>query len=181
MKQLTVLARAFVVAGVFASSALAQDSAEVLARMKAMEDRIQALEMEIQALKGQSAGAPAATGPAVAQAPQAAAFVPQAGPQTSVLGGAGGAASKVLNGPAKPAPVADRKAFIESVRCALYCSKMISYAQGYMLLREAAREQKSFGRRSRPPSESFQTSIVIRPFNLSSLPGNSLAIHLGQN
>src|SRR6202521_821687 len=97
MKQLTVLALAFVVAGVFSSSALAQDSAEVLARMKAMEDRIQALEMEIQALKGQPAGAPAATGAAVAQAPQAAAFVPQAGPQTSVLGGAGGAASKVLN------------------------------------------------------------------------------------
>ena len=25
--------------------------------------------------------------------------------------------------------------FYEQVRCALYCSKMISYAQGYMLLR----------------------------------------------
>jgi 6-phosphogluconate dehydrogenase len=51
------------------------------------------------------------------------------------------AASKVLTGP-KAAPVADRKAFIEEVRRALYCSKMISYAQGYMLLREAAKEQK---------------------------------------
>jgi 6-phosphogluconate dehydrogenase len=51
-------------------------------------------------------------------------------------------ASKVLNGPPKLAPAADRKAFIESVRCALYCSKMISYAQGYMLLREAAKEMK---------------------------------------
>ena len=30
---------------------------------------------------------------------------------------------------------------IEDVRRALYCSKMISYAQGYMLLREAAKEQ----------------------------------------
>jgi len=28
------------------------------------------------------------------------------------------------------------------VRRALYCSKMISYAQGYMLLREAAKDQK---------------------------------------
>ena len=28
------------------------------------------------------------------------------------------------------------------MRRALYCSKMISYAQGYMLLREAAKEQK---------------------------------------
>jgi 6-phosphogluconate dehydrogenase len=52
------------------------------------------------------------------------------------------AASKVLNGPAKPLLATGKKAFIESVRCALYCSKMISYAQGYMLLREAAKEQK---------------------------------------
>jgi 6-phosphogluconate dehydrogenase len=51
------------------------------------------------------------------------------------------AASKVLNG-TLPAPASDRKEFIERVRCALYCSKMISYAQGYMLLREAAKEMK---------------------------------------
>ena len=51
------------------------------------------------------------------------------------------AASKILTGP-KPTPPGDRKAFIEDVRRALYCSKMISYAQGYMLLREAAKEQK---------------------------------------
>jgi len=36
--------------------------------------------------------------------------------------------------------VADRKEFIEDVRRALYCSKMISYAQGYMLLRAAEKE-----------------------------------------
>jgi 6-phosphogluconate dehydrogenase len=51
------------------------------------------------------------------------------------------AASKLLSGPNAAAP-ADRKAFIEDVRRALYCSKMISYAQGYMLLREAAKEYK---------------------------------------
>jgi hypothetical protein len=63
--------------------------------MKAMEDRIQALEMEIQVLRGQPAGlAPAA--PAVPQAPQPAP-VEVAAQSTSVLGGAGGAASKVLN------------------------------------------------------------------------------------
>ncbi len=50
------------------------------------------------------------------------------------------AASKILTGPKVPA-IVDHKAFIENVRCALYCSKMISYAQGYMLLREAAKEQ----------------------------------------
>jgi 6-phosphogluconate dehydrogenase len=49
-------------------------------------------------------------------------------------------ASKILKGPkAKPA-VGDRAAFIENVRRALYCSKIISYAQGYMLLRAAAKE-----------------------------------------
>ena len=49
-------------------------------------------------------------------------------------------ASKVLTGPGKPKTVAERKAFIEDVRRALYCSKMISYAQGYMLLRAAEKE-----------------------------------------
>jgi 6-phosphogluconate dehydrogenase len=50
-------------------------------------------------------------------------------------------ASKVLNGPAKAAFTGDKADFIENVRKALYCSKMISYAQGYMLLRAAAEEQ----------------------------------------
>ena len=51
------------------------------------------------------------------------------------------AASKVLNGPNHAVGTLDRKGFIEDVRRALYCSKVISYAQGYMLLREAAKEQ----------------------------------------
>jgi 6-phosphogluconate dehydrogenase len=50
------------------------------------------------------------------------------------------AASKILHGPVHSKPE-DREAFIEDVRRALYCSKVISYAQGYMLLREAAKEQ----------------------------------------
>jgi len=50
-------------------------------------------------------------------------------------------ASKILKGPAPAKFSGDKKEFIENVRCALYCSKMISYAQGYMLLREAAKEQ----------------------------------------
>jgi 6-phosphogluconate dehydrogenase len=49
-------------------------------------------------------------------------------------------ASKILTGPAATPPAADRAAFIDQVRCALYCSKIISYAQGYMLLRAAAKE-----------------------------------------
>src|SRR5215472_15970234 len=49
-------------------------------------------------------------------------------------------ASKILAGP-KITPPADRGALVEDARRALYCSKMISYAQGYMLLREAAKEE----------------------------------------
>ncbi|HZS53560.1 MAG TPA: decarboxylating NADP(+)-dependent phosphogluconate dehydrogenase [Bryobacteraceae bacterium] len=51
------------------------------------------------------------------------------------------AASKVLQGPAHSQDSHDKKIFIEDVRRALYCSKIISYAQGYMLLREAAKEE----------------------------------------
>ncbi len=51
------------------------------------------------------------------------------------------AASKVLTGPEHNQDSHDRNVFIEDVRRALYCSKIISYAQGYMLLREAAKEQ----------------------------------------
>ncbi len=50
------------------------------------------------------------------------------------------AASKVLEGPAVKVAVGERAAFIEIVRRALYCSKMVSYAQGYMLLRAAEKE-----------------------------------------
>ncbi len=50
-------------------------------------------------------------------------------------------ASKVLQGPDHKQDSHDRAIFIEDVRKALYCSKVISYAQGYMLLRDAAKEQ----------------------------------------
>jgi 6-phosphogluconate dehydrogenase len=49
-------------------------------------------------------------------------------------------AAKILKGPAAKASVGDRAAFIEDVRRALYSSKIVSYAQGYMLLRAAAKE-----------------------------------------
>jgi 6-phosphogluconate dehydrogenase len=55
------------------------------------------------------------------------------------------AASKVLEGPGHTLPSfseAEKAAFIEDVRRALYCSKIISYAQGYMLLRAIERDQK---------------------------------------
>jgi 6-phosphogluconate dehydrogenase len=50
-------------------------------------------------------------------------------------------AAKVLEGPKKVLTISSKKEFIEDVRRALYCSKMISYAQGYMLLRAAEKEQ----------------------------------------
>ncbi|MGA3263185.1 MAG: decarboxylating NADP(+)-dependent phosphogluconate dehydrogenase [Terracidiphilus sp.] len=49
-------------------------------------------------------------------------------------------ASRILEGPQTKAAVGDRKQFIEDVRRALYCSKIVSYAQGYMLLRASAKE-----------------------------------------
>jgi 6-phosphogluconate dehydrogenase len=48
-------------------------------------------------------------------------------------------ASKVYSGP-KPSFKGDKKQFIEDVRNALYASKIISYAQGFMLMRAAAKE-----------------------------------------
>ena len=48
-------------------------------------------------------------------------------------------ASKVLKGPTATACVGDVNKFIEDVRQALYASKIISYAQGFMLLRQAAK------------------------------------------
>jgi len=50
------------------------------------------------------------------------------------------AASKVLSGPSAAAPSVDRDAFIESVRQALYASKICSYAQGFAQMRAASEE-----------------------------------------
>jgi len=48
-------------------------------------------------------------------------------------------ASKILSGP-KPKFESDKKQFIEDLRKALYASKIVSYAQGYVLMRDAAKE-----------------------------------------
>ncbi len=53
------------------------------------------------------------------------------------------AASKVLTGPSSPRLAikdeAEKRAMIDAIRDALYASKIISYAQGYMLMRAAAK------------------------------------------
>ena len=48
-------------------------------------------------------------------------------------------ASKVLDGPSGKVD-ADKKAFIEQIRQALYASKICSYAQGYVQMQAAAKE-----------------------------------------
>ena len=49
-------------------------------------------------------------------------------------------ASKVLAGPSSPAFEGDKKAFIHDIKYALLASKIISYAQGYALMKEVAGE-----------------------------------------
>ncbi len=49
------------------------------------------------------------------------------------------AASRKLKGP-RPAISADRATFVEQIRQALFASKIVSYAQGYMLMKAAAKE-----------------------------------------
>ena len=51
------------------------------------------------------------------------------------------AASKILNGP-KPVFNGDRREFIENLRRALFAAKVVSYAQGYALMRSASEEYK---------------------------------------
>lgn len=48
-------------------------------------------------------------------------------------------ASKLLEGP-KPQFTGQKETFIENIRQALYASKIISYAQGFMLMRQAAQD-----------------------------------------
>jgi 6-phosphogluconate dehydrogenase len=50
------------------------------------------------------------------------------------------AASQVLSGPT-PRFTGDKQAMVEDIRQALYASKMVSYAQGYILMRAAAQER----------------------------------------
>ena len=49
-------------------------------------------------------------------------------------------ASKILDGPRPVKFTGDREAFLEDLRRALFASKVLSYAQGYSLMRAAAKE-----------------------------------------
>lgn len=50
------------------------------------------------------------------------------------------AASRSLKGPARKVTVENRAEFLTHIKHALYCAKIVSYAQGFMLMREAAKE-----------------------------------------
>lgn len=49
-------------------------------------------------------------------------------------------ASKVISGPAKEPFRGDKQQFIDDLEQALYASKIISYTQGFMLMRQTAQE-----------------------------------------
>lgn len=49
-------------------------------------------------------------------------------------------AAKVLQGPPNVAPAANQGAYVNDIENALYASKIMSYAQGYMLMQAAANE-----------------------------------------
>jgi 6-phosphogluconate dehydrogenase len=49
-------------------------------------------------------------------------------------------ASKVIAGPPKEPFRGDKRIFIDDLEQALYASKIISYTQGFMLMRETAKE-----------------------------------------
>jgi len=88
--------RLVLAAGIMGAAALplaAQDTAELLSRMKAMEDRIKSLEAEVDTLKAQQA----AQGPARQMSPPAEVAAAPAPSAPSSLGGAPAAAAKVLN------------------------------------------------------------------------------------
>jgi 6-phosphogluconate dehydrogenase len=71
------------------------------------------------------------------------------------------AASKILKRAAPARYEGDRKAFIEAIRDALYCSKICSYAQGFQLMR-AAQEEFSWKLNFGEIAQIFRGGCIIR-------------------
>jgi 6-phosphogluconate dehydrogenase len=78
------------------------------------------------------------------------------------------AASKVLAGPKPSITKGDRKAFINDVRDALYCSKICSYAQGMAMLSAADKEHK-FGLRLDEIARIWKAGCIIRAVFLDAI------------
>jgi 6-phosphogluconate dehydrogenase len=53
-------------------------------------------------------------------------------------------ASKAISGPQRETFKGDRKQFIDDLEQALYASKLISYTQGFILMRETAKEVRKY-------------------------------------
>lgn len=64
-------------------------------------------------------------------------------------------ASKVISGPPKEPFRGDKQLFIDDLEQALYASKIISYTQGFMLMRETAKEVSTWSTAGSPPSQIF--------------------------
>ena len=71
------------------------------------------------------------------------------------------AASKILYGPNKPSLVIDKTSFIESVRKALFVSKIVSYAQGFAQMK-AASEQYNWNLNYGNIAKIFRGGCIIR-------------------
>lgn len=56
-------------------------------------------------------------------------------------------ASKVISGPQKEVFHGDKKQFIDDLEQALYASKIISYTQGFMLMRQTAKDVSFYSQR----------------------------------
>ncbi|WP_343192675.1 NADP-dependent phosphogluconate dehydrogenase [Buchnera aphidicola (Taiwanaphis decaspermi)] len=70
-------------------------------------------------------------------------------------------ASKILNGPNKINYIEDKKKFIENIRRALYLSKIICYAQGFLQLQSASNYYK-WNLKCGDISKIFRSGCIIR-------------------
>lgn len=64
-------------------------------------------------------------------------------------------ASKIIGGPQKEPFRGDKQQFIDDLEQALYASKIISYTQGFMLMRETAKDVSHPGHR-------FQNELLTK-------------------
>ena len=85
------------------------------------------------------------------------------------------AASKILAGPSITKQT-DREQFVNDVEMALYASKIISYAQGYALMRASNHSRRSTARGRTSPATSPSST---RPARSSSTAGSSASSRPG--
>ena len=77
-------------------------------------------------------------------------------------------ASKALTGPAPKLVAGDKKAFVDDVRAALYCSKICSYAQGFAMI-AAANKQFNYGMKLDEISRIWKAGCIIRAIFLDEI------------